>query len=471
MFIKEVGRESLIDILQLKRGAPIAGTVSVESVPAFKLRGEMLAVWEHDPAEQSNVPDLIVVGRRDCHDFLAWAATYLKSWSPFTAFSRVLDSEAIKKISDGPRPRWHRLLEAFVGMILGEALSYGEDDSKLRQLSPAACSNTYSFAMARGLVLGTVEPASSDLFTEWQTIRRITKQPPSKVPFGDIQRVWSIVVSLARESSGRLAFGGPGETLTLVACWELLENGSVGADTWSVLVGADSELIAAREEMKGAREGAVAVFERLTALLGAIRGRDPAVAGFVCGYLASEIGRGAFDYAGLVRPLLSNYPTAAVWYGLCSGLKRNPEIYDYSAGLGRRILRDLEQPDSIFRRPRCDIAVAELKMLLDRESPLIDFKTRSSGYIDVEVIPCVTVMLRWPPRSDRERQAQLWDLPPTVPDDPVHAEPLRQLAAELDEEVGRINRVRDRLLAELDMRHALGRTADKKPRKQPRSRA
>jgi hypothetical protein len=110
-------------------------------------------------------------------------------------------------------------------------------------------------------------------------------------------------------------------------------------------------------------------------------------------------------------------------------------------------------------------------MLLDRESPLIDFKTRSSGYIDVEVIPCVTVMLRWPPRSDRERQAQLWDLPPTVPDDPVRAEPLRQLAAELDEEVGRINRVRDRLLAELDMRHALGRTADKKPRKQPRSRA
>lgn len=469
VFIKELSRENLIDVLQVEHGKPILGATRVETLPFHKLRGEMLGVWENDPSEQSNVPDLIVVRRTDCREFLAWAATYLKTWSPFTAFCRVLDADVVKRISGAQRSRWHHLFEAFVGAILGEGLSYIEDESKLRQLSPAACSNTYSFAMARGLVLGTVEADSADLFVEWERIRRMTKQPLSKIPLGEVQGLWSVVVNLAKESSGCLPPSRPAERLVLAACREVLGVGSIGAQTWHDLVGADSELMAAREKMKGARENAVAVFEHLTTALGGMRGREPAMAGFLYGYLASEIGRGAFDYAGLIRPLLSSYPTAFLWYGLCSGLKRNPEIYDYSAGLGRRILRDLEQPDSIFRRPRCDIAVAELTMLLDREVPLIDFKTRSSGYIDVEVIPCVTVMLRWPPRSERERQAQLWDLPPTVPDDAVHAEAIRQLVGELDEEVRRVNRVRDRLLAELDMTGGLSRAADKKARKRPRS--
>jgi hypothetical protein len=180
-----------------------------------------------------------------------------------------------------------------------------------------------------------------------------------------------------------------------VACREILEQGSIGVGTWSDLVGDSPDLAKAKETMAGTREDAVALFERVTPLLGQVRRRDAKTAGFVCGYLASEIGRGALDYASLVRPLLASYPTALLWYGLCSGLKRSPELYEYAGGLGRRLQRDLLQSDSIFRRPSGDIASAELRMLVDRDKPLVDFKTRSIGYIEVELIPCVNVTLRW----------------------------------------------------------------------------
>jgi hypothetical protein len=58
-------------------------------------------------------------------------------------------------------------------------------------------------------------------------------------------------------------------------------------------------------------------------------------------------------------------------------------------------LRDIEQSDDVFGRPRCDLGVNELRILSGREKALIDFKTASSGLLTVELIPCVNTSVRW----------------------------------------------------------------------------
>jgi hypothetical protein len=86
---------------------------------------------------------------------------------------------------------------------------------------------------------------------------------------------------------------------------------------------------------------------------------------------------------------------AALWFSLCSGLQSRGQILAFGEGLGRRILRDIEQSDDVFGRPRCDVGVNELRILSSREKALTDFKTASSGLLTVELMPCVNTSIRW----------------------------------------------------------------------------
>src|SRR5439155_15625454 len=118
------------------------------------------------------------------------------------------------------------------------------------------------------------------------------------------------------------------------------------------------------------------------------------------------------------------------------GLQEHSNLQNYSAGLGRRVLRDLLQDDRFLDRPRCDIALTELNVLSDVPSPKLDFHTRLRGHVEVEIAPCVTSNIRWSPRGDFSMTSSNQTF------DPGEA---RQLLDEMDQSLSRIESVHSKL--------------------------
>ena len=61
-------------------------------------------------------------------------------------------------------------------------------------------------------------------------------------------------------------------------------------------------------------------------------------------------------------------------------------------------MRDLLRPESLLNRPRADIAISELEILL-KESNRAHFFLQSPNRIDVEIVPCVDTILPWQRRE------------------------------------------------------------------------
>jgi hypothetical protein len=168
----------------------------------------------------------------------------------------------------------------------------------------------------------------------------------------------------------------------------------------------------------------------------------PTLANFISGYLGSRIAPGELDHVGVVARTLKDAPSALLWFGLCSGLRSDGQVLTFAGGLGRRILRDLEQTDNALDRPRCDVAIGELEVLLNQEKPRTDFRTESNGSLSVELIPGVTTTVRWPRPPDA--QADLFERR----DLPFEA---RDLLKDLSVALERVDYLRRRLERTIDL--------------------
>jgi hypothetical protein len=79
------------------------------------------------------------------------------------------------------------------------------------------------------------------------------------------------------------------------------------------------------------------------------------------------------------------------------------KLRNFGFGIGRRIIRDVIQEDSILSRPRCDIALEELDVLYGGKNTIQNLHPRESGHIIVEIFPCVNSTMR----NTEGRQSEL----------------------------------------------------------------
>jgi hypothetical protein len=124
--------------------------------------------------------------------------------------------------------------------------------------------------------------------------------------------------------------------------------------------------------------------------------------------------------------------------------------------LGRRAIRDVLRSEGFLDRPTCDVSLAELQIINSKEKGSFDFRTSSNTQIEVEIAPCVTATLRWPPRSSSSEQLVL----PKISIEAIESIQfdLEGTAEKLQDIAGRLSRA----IADPDKRR--GRS-DRKPRR------
>jgi hypothetical protein len=437
-----MNRRELLDLLVGRHQKNMQNSLSLE--PVAEAGREMKVIWREEEIPPEGVLPRVITLPREAHrEFLAWAYTYLAVLRPFTAFIRLLDPARAEELLYRNRVQdLGRLREAFVALIIAESAGYLElRPDFAQQLTPSACANSHTCALARGVVLGFEDPVE-EVSSAWCSVRDLTKQRHPAYDLGDLKTTFQVLMGCRKRQSATRASVPLELPLFEQACREIADAGDISDETWSDLTGPWASLVGIRRQMMESRENRVRAFDKAWTTVAEIGRAKPTLASFISGYLGSRIAPGELDHVGVVARTLKGAPSALLWFGLCSGLRSNGQVLAFAGGLGRRILRDLEQADNALDRPRCDLAIGELEVLLNQEKPLTDFRTGSNGLLSVELVPGVATAVRWPRRSDT--QADLFERR-----DPCFE--ARDLLNDLSAALGRVDDVRRRLDRAIDL--------------------
>lgn len=357
-------------------------------------RDSLWAVWPNGSETSSALPVLLIVDDGSLTDFLAWTTTFFAGFRPFTSFFRVLPwslFEASREI--GITPSLGEMEGVCIGAILGEALTEARTRAVFDTLSIQGFASTYSHAMTRALALRHINSVLDSIGECWGTARELTGQSERTLPLEQLADIWCVIRSLQRNSA---PFSMRHELEIISnAIQQLRLRGELESQTWEALSDSKADYFALRREMSDRKERRVELFEKITAELSTNTGNVVAH-GFVCGHLASLISEGTLSHADLLFPLLEKIPNAVLWYGICAGLSPSTKLQSDKGGLGRRLLRDLLRADSLLERPQADISIDELEVFFNSDNSPARFVQQGSSSLSVELVPAVTLPLRWP---------------------------------------------------------------------------
>jgi hypothetical protein len=451
MHTTNMNRRELLDLIK--------GSLEIEQ--GAQAGQQMTVIWrEEDDSPGGTLPRVIALPREAQQEFLAWAYTYLAALRPFTAFVRLLDPVAASELLHRDSTQdLGRFREAFVSLIICESIGrLGPRPDSPQQLTPSACVNSHSYALSRALVLGFAE-RTEEVSAAWHLVRDLTKQRPREHDPADLTTAFRVLGNCWKQQPTPSTSIPPELPFFEQACREIADVGDIRNETWFDLTGHWANLSEIRLQMVESRESRVRAFDKALITIAEISRANPTLASFISGYLGSRIAPGELDHFGVVARTLEAAPGALLWFGICSGLRSDGQALAFSGGLGYRILRDLEQASHVLDRPRCDLATAELEVLLNRDKPLTDFRVGSSGSITVELLPGVITAVRWPRPLDA--QADLFEKRD------ISSE-TRDLMRELLIALDRVDYFRTRLerTADLGIGVPRGRN-DPKPRRRP----
>lgn len=444
MWIQDGTREDLLSIIQSDRLAdrPLRQICSARQLPnSFS---ELRFLWKEDPRVWSKLPTLIILEKIPSREFFAWTGTYLPNCRPITAYCRVINSERLQEaLKAKPTFALGSLETICIGLILAEAATYVVGQSNVNRLSSAAFTGTYSYAITRAIAANLPLPAQESVGSLWIKARQYTGQRPLNLTLEDLDRVWGIVFSIFKPKEF--------ETLHLTdaigniasACNDIIETGEISENNWQNLTHDLFDRKITYQLFRGPREERVLQVEDLLTSLSQNTKIDRMTISFVGGYLASRISPGTFDHHELLVPYLSRLPALLVWYGLCAGLPKDSKLRNFGFGIGRRIMRDATQEDSVLNRPKCDIALEELEVLYTGKNLTQNLHYKEAGHLIIEILPGVNCTMRNMETRQPEPSRPVL-LQQVSPYDNKDAE-LRNLFFDLDRSLKYIDRIRNRL--------------------------
>jgi hypothetical protein len=465
-----LSRKNFLDLLQAG-GSPERVNVRLtdRAHSLAKNSDDVQLIWDedvYDPKRNRNraLPNVILVASGKKRDFLAWSGTYIPEYRPLTAYTRVLDEDEFTRFSTTTGSPWLGTLEeACLGLIVGEAATYVENKQERKlSLTPLSCAGTCSFVMARVLALSEHQefsPADEGILL-WQKARALARQRPLRLKPTEIILPWLVLFEIyAVEVGNRNRAQNVPEPIHSI-CMHLHNDSEIDPRSWDLLSAQFPTLRGALREMEGNREKRVLFFERFLFSLRGYAYTD--IGSFACGLLASQIGPGTLDYLPLILPSLDQFPTALLWYGLCSGLQRKSSLYGFSNGLGRRVLREVLRNENIFDSPLADIALAELEVLATNDSVPDEFRTGALSSLGIELLPSVITSVRWPPRLT-DQQPELFPSDDSAGNARQQKE-LQELAAQVEDLALRMSRLQQRIYRILGDREPVEGRQGKRPK-------
>jgi hypothetical protein len=354
--------------------------------------------WQHEAEVGYQLPNLVVSPDDESSTFLKVVIASPQAPSPLTALCRILTrNEAEAYFASDAFHSSHDVLPVMAALAMAEAVLHAEGRIGLRQITPAVCKRTLSYAWGRSLAMQIPFQSMERLPGRWiETYELVNSQSGLEPMRRTIDAAVGALVTVAELSKGARP-----EAAAVAMAHAIMAGDSHAKDAaWRDLarfledsISLDALSASTREERGSYLQQALRISH---SNLGADRSVDAA-----CAFIATQVAPGSLEHLDILRERAA--PSVLMWYALYAALQSPNEVLSGQNGLGFRVLRDIARAEDRSSRPTADIAFAELKAL---ERVGIDSVARKLGHaaeLEVELVPFVTSSFTYHSKANKSR--------------------------------------------------------------------
>jgi hypothetical protein len=359
-------------------------------MPSDLREGQIALAWLDDSTDLRT--PIIVVPSRELREFFAFAATYIGSYSPISAFFQIIPLEFFTNLPRDPHPLHESTLKPFLGLCIAEAYTQlGGDGRRVSDITLQACHATQSSVGLSALHCNYSNDIVVQSLERWQAVRKLLRSESLRVPAARVADIWNLAIGGASErpypnsSAERELI----TTLVRAAFSEDFANNPAGWISAAPVV--DRNLLSTLS-FGGTREERVSAFDRVVA---AVRGsgaedlRKEALIGFA----AAQVAEGSFAYLGLLDQVAKELPLAPLWFGLFAGAHPKSDVLTTGECLGRRLERRARLQSMTSALAGADVSFDEFGMVSD-EGRTRRLRTEQQTVLRVELFPGVIGLFR-----------------------------------------------------------------------------
>lgn len=399
MFSAQLSRREAIEVF-LGSLESVSGRLKSSSVVHPESNSGIVAYWDSEPSAGDSIPLLIVASSQELNELLVAISASPQAPNPISAFCRFMTiGEARAYFSSDSLDLGFKLFPVFVAMAMAEALLLGEGKLGLRQLSPAICKRTFSFAWGRALAARVPSEVIENFPSRWLEAYGLVHSNAARSAIEHI--IGHVVHVLTVGTKVGLGIRAESSYEALAAALSS-GNRSLLGDAWMSfrhpferIVSLDELSTATREERGAYLQELIRSQSRVTS------DSEMEVLAAASAFVATQVAPGSFEHAELLRD--SSRPDILVWYALFSALQSPRNIIDFQNGLGRRVLRDILRVEEQMSRPSADIALVELAAIARIGTDALSRRLGHLGEIEIELAPHVSSSFTFQTRTDRSR--------------------------------------------------------------------
>lgn len=377
MRISKLSRSEFIAWL----GAHTRDRAAAPPVGEIKGKGAVTLVWA-DGFEEAQ--PIIAVEADEMRDFLAFVATYVGTYVPFTAFFRVVPSALTRSLPDTSARFKPDLLAPLIGAVICDAAVQIGSQTRAADISLQACLATPSAAVCRASLL-TYEPHLCEMaLRRWFSVRNELLGPNLKIHPEEMILFWGTALDSLSSQRG---FSESDQSKIVSEFVGLVrETSGIATDNaWSKI----APIIPAAREFSGAlrstREDRVRALAEVARLLR--QSAAPELSSMLLGYFVAQIADGSMNYLSLACSVEPDRTSVPLWFGLFSGLNPNTDIMTAGECLGRRVARRLS-PLAGFGAITADFSYEEFLLYL-QEGRIDRVRTDNQSILEIELLPGV----------------------------------------------------------------------------------
>jgi hypothetical protein len=401
-------REVFLEVVSGISGGRTLNLRPVEThVDLLPRPGDLSFVWDQPPLGPADLPQIIIGDEASLEDLVAWAGSYISGLGTISSNCRLILRSEISLLSTRESSGARLHANVLAGMVMAEVLAMSDSAKGVADLTITACLSTCAFACARAQFLSHPPTARKSLAERWERAHRVTN-PSSGVSSEVLHSVMQTCDHIL-EFAAKGMHGANGPTFIDGALARLARDREITPGLlYDVLRAFERDGVEIRDFRSIfdlTPTDRVKVFDDLAPVLRSDSGRPRMERSFALAMLASACRPGTLQHFALLRSPHEAMSDALLWFGAIQGLHRQNDILETGEGLGRRILRELFQKESIADRPRSDVALLELDILV-RGNSLRSLRTNNSSLISVEIAPGVYTLAKWRPlASERKEEA------------------------------------------------------------------
>lgn len=347
-------------------------------------QSEVHAYWQQAPSASYMFPSVVVVHGDEINDLLTAINSSPQAPAPVSAFCRVLSAQdAESYFSTPPMDLSEDILSAVVALAMAEAVLHSEGKISWRQLSPAACKRTLSYAWGKALSARAPSEFVQKLPNRWLDTYSLINAQTAIDP---VRR--TIAGAIAPLSAyAKVATGIPLLDQAGSLAYALHQKDKKSVDTyWKQVCKAFNYKISLDELSQSTREERAAYLQQALRL--ATSTNSDEFASSACAFIATQVAPGSLEHLDLLRQ--AGNPSVVFWYALYAALQTPSEIMAAQSGLGYRIYRDIARTEEHLSEPVGDIAYEELKALERIGVESFAKKFGHTNEVEVELVPLVT---------------------------------------------------------------------------------